>query len=457
VDIYASNKRERIENEVKEICSTVLGLRVASDFNSGKTLVSEKSIVQNAELLQSVMEVGRRHKIRNPDKMRSQYGKIIHMLQDSHETSYKLVKPVVTVRSFLSSYCNGQLLLSHPLLAIATAEVRTDIPREVIDKAVAAKKRALDTIVRDCIASMVSPAPMSSSEKAMADDDDEDLGTSAAAADRVSNQAQLPLKMDDVHRCVASIFDNHSFLLSNRGPVDAMITYLKDNFDPVVPGKFPLQIQYGRNGSCLSHDHGMQYTFVMQSLILWKNILHDMFRLWSLSEQDLLDPGLHYALRNTGQGLQRMQSCPKISAAMSKIVGGTHQSTRAKFGGWVGLSVVHLGDRDVPNALIFIDKYNQVSRILAPIISTLKDLGPLYESNIPLKRVIDNFWGGLENARLDILSDFFKHGFDGSGDDGGSCIDGRLTSCWNWCSKIAKKRYYILFQLTGFVGFDGEF
>ena len=58
------------------------------------------------------------------------------------------------------------------------------------------------------------------------------------------------------------------------------------------------------------------------------------------------------------------------------------------------------------------------------------------------KVYIDSF-GGVRRLQKLILADFFRHAFDGSGADNffdaGSCIDGRLTSAWNWCSSIESK------------------
>jgi len=125
--------------------------------------------------------------------------------------------------------------------------------------------------------------------------------------------------------------------------------------------------------------------------------------------------------------------------------------------------------------ITFPDKYTQIYRILLPICNTLSQIPSLSEKP-GISAYIDQEFGSPDDLMRDILGDFFRHGFDGSGADNffdaGSCIDGRLTSAWNWCSSLEKKRYFPIFLLAGwslsilmyciankfsigFVGFDG--
>ena len=248
-----------------------------------------------------------------------------------------------------------------------------------------------------------------------------------------------------------SLADSNTYILANRHPVDRMIYFLKKYFRASSEGDYSLAIRSGSGGSCLTHSHSTQFTFVLQSLELWREIQHEMFKLWIMADDDLLSDNGQYRLVDTGQGLNRMKSAPRVGATMSRIL----DTVRRRVGSWVGLSVVHLGDRDVPNPLVFIDKYTQVPRILAPIVNTIERLHELVCE--PTLELFIQQYGGLNHVCKTILRDFFRHGFDGSGDDGGSCIDGRLTSAWNWCSQIEKKEYYPIFLLTGFYGFDGDF
>lgn len=62
-------------------------------------------------------------------------------------------------------------------------------------------------------------------------------------------------------------------------------------------------------------------------------------------------------MSNGAQGLNRVQQAPQVSRAMHSIL----NRCQRQIGSWVGSSVIHLGDHNVPNALMFIDKYTQVS------------------------------------------------------------------------------------------------
>ncbi len=252
--------------------------------------------------------------------------------------------------------------------------------------------------------------------------------------------------------------DNDSFLNSNRVPIDKVIAYLQHFFSPSkIEDGYSLSIVSGQDGSRLSHSHERQFYFALQSLTLWRDIIDDMFRLWAMAEEDLLSESISYSLKDTGQGMQRVQQSPLTYKSMQSIL----VRVQGKVNQWIGSNVIHLGDHNVPNALTFIDKYTQVPRILSPIVSCLENLERICEEDDGVDKFIETGFGGVEQVKKDILYDFFKSAFDGSGADNfydaGSCIDGRLTSAWNWCSQLPDKPFYCIFKLTGFTGFDGEF
>eukprot|EP01117_Protostelium_nocturnum_P003851 TRINITY_DN1511_c0_g1_i2.p1 TRINITY_DN1511_c0_g1~~TRINITY_DN1511_c0_g1_i2.p1 ORF type:complete len:611 (+),score=264.07 TRINITY_DN1511_c0_g1_i2:96-1928(+) len=421
-----TKRLNRSHEQLKEICAILSGLLVASDYAEGKRLIADRDFEHNEDFFQTVFEIGRRHKIMNPEKMRTEYGKLVYLLMDSSLPEimdlmgFSAIKPVITVYSYLEER-KGTALLQDKWLETATMAIVDD------------KKKKRSEIQRE----------IKNKEAAV-----------EALAEKYASQY---LTKSDIKLCLRSMGDNASFLIGTRDPVESMLNLLQTYFKPDDYEKeFSLAISYGQGGARLSHDHSRQYAYALQSLLLWREITNDMFRLWILAEKDLLDSHNRYKLQNTGQGMNRVQQAPSIGNAMSQLL----SRTKKYAGDWVGSSVVHLGDHNVPNALMFIDKYTQVPRIINPILITIQQIDEIVKDE-GLKRYVQSTFGGPEVLKKTILADFFKHAFDGSGADNfydaGSCIDGRLTSAWNWCEKLGKKAYYPIFKLSGFSGFDGDF
>jgi hypothetical protein len=425
VDIITwGSKAKRMAAQLREICAILSGLVIAADYNQGQVMIKDKNFVDNEAFFQKVFEIGRRYKVMNPEKMRSEYGKLIYMLQDSmlphvqELLNFKVVKPMTTVHLYLSDR-DAEELLTDPLMAIATREILSEGKgRHEVNKESKMKEKAIAALCKKYQSHQITD--------------------------------------EEIKQCLYSITDNHAYLRTSRDAVDKVIMYLKHYFTPEEEeDEFSLSIQSGRGGARLSHNHARQYHYVLQSLMLWREVSHEMFKLWYLAEEDLLGESNYYRLMDTGQGLNRVQDAPRVGKIMHRIL----RQVQEKVEQWVGSSVIHLGDHNVPNALMFIDKYNQVPRILNPIVSCLDKIPSLMD-NPKIVPVVQQY-GGVDKLRKTILADFFRHAFDGSGADNffdaGSCIDGRLTSAWNWCSLVEKKSYFHIFLLTGFIGFDGQF
>lgn len=324
VDRPFRSATRRTYQQLKGLSAILRGLVTSCDYEAGRKLVEDDNFAAYEPFFRQMFEIARRHKIMNPEKMRTEYGKLVYLLQDAVSPSVKphlgfsCTSPIQTVYRFLEER-NSVSLLSDAHIETATQEILAEKKsRSQINNEIRSKERAVAFLKRKYSSSRLSE--------------------------------------EDIHLCLYSICDNNSFLNSNRVPIDKVITYLKEHFSPdTVEEGFSLSIVSGEDGARLSHSHERQYFFSLQSLSLWRDIIDDMFRLWAMAEGDLLSDSVSYSLQDTGQGFQRVQASPKTYKAMQLILARVQKKVKH----WVGSSVIHMGDHNVPNSLSFIDKYTQ--------------------------------------------------------------------------------------------------
>ena len=217
VDVLSwKSKTGRIHEQIRDICAVLSGLAIAADYEVGQKMIKDRSFEDNAEYFATVFEIGRRHKILNPERMRTDYGKLIHLLMDSQSPEvqrlleFRLVKRVSTVHDFLQRR-NCLRLLEHQDAVIATTAIidnkltgksKADIQREI-----KAKDKAVKRLVQQF----------------------SNQGYGRSEADGLGDE--------EIEWCLYSMGDNSSFLVFNRDPVDKMIFLLKKFLDPTVQGK----------------------------------------------------------------------------------------------------------------------------------------------------------------------------------------------------------------------------
>lgn len=151
---------------------------------------------------------------------------------------FSCVKSIKTVYTILEE-ADALDMLREDLIAIATKEIYSEgRSRRDIQKEIKNKERAIEVLS--------------------------------------SKYSRKGLSQEQLRQCLYSIGDNHAFLRTNRDPCEKMIGYLKQFFEATQAkdGKSSLAIRSGKGGARLSHDHQRQYAYVLQSLTLWREILH---------------------------------------------------------------------------------------------------------------------------------------------------------------------------------------
>lgn len=149
VDIPFKNKAKRQHIQLQQVVAFLSGLIAAVDYTKGQEVIAsinpsifrancshaliivilqvlvDRNFQPHEEAIQDMLEIARRYKITNPEKMRSEYGKLIYLIQDAESDEIKpllgidIHRPIKTVYSFLEEV-NGLHMLDDEHIGTAT-------------------------------------------------------------------------------------------------------------------------------------------------------------------------------------------------------------------------------------------------------------------------------------------------------------------------------------------------
>ena len=162
VDRKFKSAARRTHEQLKGITAVLRGLVTACDYTAGQKLLKTESYADYDSFFRQMFEIARRHKIMNPEKMRTEYGKLVFLLQDAvspsvqPHLSFCAKGPIESVYKFLEER-EGLALLSDKLIEIATAEILAEKKtRSRIDAEIRQKERAVALLKRNYRSSKLS-------------------------------------------------------------------------------------------------------------------------------------------------------------------------------------------------------------------------------------------------------------------------------------------------------------